>query len=273
MSLPPCILAIGGLDPSGHAGLAADLRAGAAVGALVAPVAAALTVQGGDALGVQAVEAALLARQLRAAAQGLGLEAVKAGLLPGAAQAGALLGFLREQPGLPLVLDPVLAATRGGSLVQADLLPYLRRELLPACSLLTPNLPEAAALLGQPLGAGRGGLEAAARALLDLGVPALLLKGGHLDGPDSPDLFADAQGLSWLESERVPSANTRGTGCSLATLIAIALAQGLGPLEACRQAKAQLTGFLKQNQGLAWPQGAGPVLPASPSHPSQFPIV
>lgn len=262
MSLPPCILAVGGLDPSGHAGLAADLRAGASQGALVAPVAAALTVQGGPTLGVQAVDAALLTRQMDAAAQGLSLAAVKAGLLPGAAQVDALAAFLRQQAALPLVLDPVLAATRGGSLVQGDLLPSLRRELLPRCSVLTPNLPEAALLLGQGLQPGRGGLEAAARALLGLGAQAVLLKGGHLEGPESPDLFADADGLSWLEAARIDSPNTRGTGCSLATLIAIGLARGLSALEACRQAKAQLTLFLQQNQGLHWPQGAGPVLPA-----------
>jgi hydroxymethylpyrimidine/phosphomethylpyrimidine kinase len=262
VSSPLAILAVGGLDPSGHAGLAADLRAGASLGVLVAPLAAALTVQGGDELQVQAVDPGLLARQLEAVSQGLRLAALKVGLLPSAAQVQTLAAFLRRHAELPVVLDPVLAATRGGSLVQGDLLPALRRELLPLLSVLTPNLDEAAALLGRDLQPDRGGLENAARDLLGLGPQALLLKGGHLGGAESPDLYADAQGLSWLEGERIDSPNTRGTGCSLATLIAVGLAQGLEPLEACAQAKARLSAYLKQNQVLSWPQGPGPVLPA-----------
>lgn len=262
MSAPVAVLACGGLDPSGHAGLAADLRAGAALGALVAPVAAALTVQGGAQAQVQAVDPGLLGRMLEAAARGLEPGALKAGLLPAAAQARVLAAFLRAHPGLPLVLDPVLAASRGGSLVQADLLPALRRDLLPLAGVLTPNLDEAGALLGQARPRDRGGMETAARGLLGLGCQAVLLKGGHLDGPQSPDLYADAQGLAWLDAERVDSPNTRGTGCSLATWIAIGVAQGLGSWEACRQAKNLLGAYLKQNQGRAWPQGPGPVLPA-----------
>lgn len=256
------VLACGGLDPSGHAGLAADLRVGAAYGVLVAPVAAALTVQGGGRLRVEAVEAGLLGQQLRGAFDGAHPAALKIGLLPAAAQAVTVAAFIREQPRLPVVLDPVLSASAGGSLVQADLLPALRRELLPLLSLLTPNLPETAALLGRTLEPGRGGVEAAARALLDLGATAVLIKGGHAEGPESSDLFADAGGLSWLEGPRIDTPNTRGTGCSLATAIAIHLAQGDEPLQACRQAKAFLSLQLQQNQGRRWPQGPGPVLPA-----------
>lgn len=262
MSSPVAILACGGLDPSGHAGLAADLRAGAALGAFVAPVAAALTVQGGGALQVQAVDAALLARQLDSAAAGLRLDGLKIGLLPSAAQVLVLAGFVRRQERLPVVLDPVLAASSGGSLVQGDLLPALRRELIARVTILTPNWDEAAALLGRPLEPGRGGLERAARELLDLGSQAVLLKGGHAQGPESSDLYADAQGLSWLEGPRIASPNSRGTGCSLATYISVLLAQGLAPLEACREAKALLTQNLRQNQALNWPQGAGPLLPS-----------
>jgi hydroxymethylpyrimidine/phosphomethylpyrimidine kinase len=259
---PLALIACGGLDPSGHAGLAADLRAGAALGVLVAPVAAALTVQGGGRLHVQPVEAGLLSEQLAGALDGARPAALKLGLLAGAAQVQAVASFIRAQPQLPVVLDPVLNASHGGSMVQADLLPALRRELVPLCSLLTPNLPETEDLLGHVLAPTRGGVEAAARELLGLGAPAVLIKGGHAESPDSPDLFADAGGLTWLEGHRVESPNTRGTGCSLATAIAVHLAQGLDAAEACRQAKAFLTQLLQQNQGLHWPQGPGPVLPA-----------
>jgi hydroxymethylpyrimidine/phosphomethylpyrimidine kinase len=258
----PAVLACGGLDPSGHAGLAADLRAGAALGVLVAPVAAALTVQGGGRLRVEPVEAGLLGQQLRGALDGAKPAALKLGLLPAAAQVLAVAAFIREQSRLPVVLDPVLNATAGPSLVLPDCLPALRRELLPLLTLCTPNLPEMEELLGHVLVPGRGGMEAAARELLDLGAPAVLLKGGHAEGPESPDLYADAGGLSWLEGPRIESPNTRGTGCSLATAIAIHLAQGAEPLAACRAAKAFLSQCLQQNQGLHWPQGPGPVLPA-----------
>lgn len=256
------ILACGGLDPSGHAGLAADLRAGAALGALVAPVAAALTVQGGGRARVEPVEAGLLSQQLHGAFDGARPAALKLGLLPAAAQLQAVVAFLRAQPQLPVVLDPVLNATAGPSLVQPDLLPALRRDLLPLVSLVTPNLPEAESLLGRSFTPSRGAVEDMARGILGLGAPAVLIKGGHAEGPESPDLYADAEGLSWLEGPRIESANTRGTGCSLATAIAVHLALGEEPLAACRAAKAFLSQLLQQNQGLHWPQGPGPVLPS-----------
>lgn len=260
MKHPPAILAIGGLDPTGQAGLAADLRAGALVGALVAPIAAALTVQGREGVRqVQPVAADFLQAQIRAALASLPVSAIKLGLLPSAAQVRALAEVLEEVPGIPVVLDPVLGATLGGSLVQPDYIPALRSALLTRVNLFTPNFPEAEALLGRSIGKSRGDLEAAARDLLGLGCEAVLLKGGHLDGAQSPDLLAEHGSLSWLEGPRVDTANTRGTGCTLATLIAVHLGMGVEVREACVIAKKLLTQMLNEAREVRWPQGAGPV--------------
>lgn len=260
MKHPPVVLAIGGLDPTGQAGLAADLRAGAYIGALIAPVAAALTVQSQAGVRqVQAVAADFLTSQIQAALRSLPVAAIKIGLLPSAAQVRAVAEALEEVPGLPVVLDPVLGATLGGSLVQPDYLPALKSALLPRLNLLTPNLPEAEALLGRPLGTSRGDLEAAARDLLGLGCGAVLLKGGHLSGAQSPDLLAEPGSLTWLEGERIDTANTRGTGCTLATLIAAHLALGVELREACQIAKKLMTQLVSEGKETQWPMGPGPV--------------
>jgi len=257
---PPAILAIGGLDPSGGAGLAADLRAGAYVGALIAPITAALTVQGHEGVRqVQPVSADFLKSQIQAALRSLPVSAIKIGLLPSAAQVRAVAEALEDVPGLPVVLDPVLGATLGGSLVQPDLLPALKSGLLLRVNLFTPNLPEAEALLGRSIGHSRGALEAAARDLLGLGLEAVLLKGGHLDGAQSPDLLAEGGNLTWLEGPRIDTPNTRGTGCTLATLIAVHLGMGVEVREACLMAKKLLGQLLSEGREVRWPQGPGPV--------------
>jgi hydroxymethylpyrimidine/phosphomethylpyrimidine kinase len=234
------------------AGLAADVRAAAAADALVAPVAAVLTAQGPEGVRrVRPVDPSFLAEQLRAALDSLPVAALKIGLLHSAAQLQALLPL----PALPCVLDPVLASSRGGSLVLPDYLPALRPRLAAVCSLLTPNLPECEALLGRPLRPGRAGLEEAAAELLRLGAPAVLLKGGHLDGGESPDLLAEPEGLTWLEGPRVPGGERRGTGCSLATWIAVELARGAALPEACAAAKRRLREALEAPPPLQGPGG------------------
>ena len=260
MSHPPVVLALSGLDPLGQAGLAADLRAGAALGILVAPVAAALTVQdAGGARRVQGVDPALLKEQLEAALRSLPVGALKVGLLGGAPQAQVLALVLESVPGLPVVMDPVLSATPGGSLVMDDFLPALRQTLLNQVTVLTPNLAEAEALLGAPLAPGPEGMVAAAQALRALGPSAVLLKGGHLQGPYSSDYLCDEHGGLWLEAPRLPTPNTRGTGCTLATLLAALLAQGQPLRAAAIGAKEALGHLLRKSGGTNWPGGSGPV--------------
>jgi hydroxymethylpyrimidine/phosphomethylpyrimidine kinase len=260
VSHPAVVLALGGLDPLGQAGLAADLRAGAALGVLVAPIAAALTVQDlGGARQVQGVDPSLLTAQLLAALRSLPIGAIKVGLLGGAPQAQTLAAVLDSVPGLPVVLDPVLGATPGGILAADDFLPALRHALLSKVTVLTPNLSEAEALLGAPLAPGTEGMVAAAQALRQLGAKAVLLKGGHLQGPYSSDYLCDEYGGMWLEAPRLPTPNTRGTGCTLATLLAALLAQGQPLRAAAIGAKEALGHLLRKGSATTWPSGSGPV--------------
>jgi hydroxymethylpyrimidine/phosphomethylpyrimidine kinase len=256
---PAVVLACGGLDPLGQAGLAADLRAGASLGALVAPVAAALTVQdAGGVRRVEGVEPGLLKEQLLAVLRSLPVGAVKVGLLGGAPQAQALADALAGYPGLPLILDPVLAASSGGALAAAGFTEDLKRLLFERVTVLTPNLPEAGALLGQPTPAGPDAQAAAAAQLRALGPGAVLLKGGHAEGPYSSDHLCDAHGTLWLEAQRLAVANTRGTGCSLATLLACLMAQGQPLRLAAIGAKDALGLLLRKSALTQWPSGNGP---------------
>jgi hydroxymethylpyrimidine/phosphomethylpyrimidine kinase len=257
---PPVVLACGGLDPLGQAGLAADLRAGASLGALVAPVAAALTVQDlGGVRRVEPVEPGLLKQQLAAVLGSLPVGAVKVGLLGGAPQAQALAEALAPYPALPLILDPVLSATSGGGLAAPGFTEDLKRLLFKRITVLTPNLPEAAALLGEALPSGAEAQADAAARLRALGPAAVLLKGGHAEGPYSSDHLCDEHGAMWLEAQRLPVANTRGTGCSLATLLAVLLAQGQPLRLAAIGAKDALGLLLRKGAFSEWPAGNGPV--------------
>jgi len=260
MSHPGVMLAIGGLDPSGHAGLAADLRAGAALNIFVAPVATALTVQDqGGVRRVQAVDPDLLKEQIAAARRSLPVGAVKIGLLPGPAQAQAVAEALNDYTG-PLVLDPVFSATSGGLLVDADLAVSLRIFFGAKAALLTPNLAEAALLLGEEAASDAEGMESAAKKLRNSGFNAVLLKGGHLPGPRVPDYLCDeGQGL-WIEGARLETPNTRGTGCVLASLVAGLMAQGQPLRLACIGAKNALVILLRKGSAQRWPSGPGPIL-------------
>jgi hydroxymethylpyrimidine/phosphomethylpyrimidine kinase len=260
MKKAPVVLAIGGLDPTGYAGLAADVRAGAAVGALVAPVAAALTVQGkGGCRRAQGSDPGLLGEQIAAALESLDVGAVKIGMLGGGAQARAVSAALKGFGG-PWVLDPVLAATAGGDLAEPGLADSLAELFGRPQTLLTPNLPEAAALLKGEAPQDEEGMEGAAQALRAKGFGSVLLKGGHLGGERSSDYLADTDKGMWIVGARLDAPNTRGTGCSLATLVAALLARKQPLRLACIGAKNALTILLKKNAGLKWPNGAGPLI-------------
>lgn len=254
------VLVVAGWDPSGAAGLAQDLKVLAALGVHACGAPAVLTAQGSRAVAqLEGVSPALLQAQLAGLIHEQPLRAVKLGLLYGAAQAKVVVDALALLPRLPVVLDPVLSASAGGALVREDLLPFLKAQLLPRTTLLTPNLLEGAALSGRPLPKDRAQMLEMAVALLRLGPKAILLKGGHLDGEASPDLYLDGDVEQWLEAPRVKTANLRGTGCALSSAIAAALAQGLGPLEACQSAKAFVLKALQANADQVW-GGPGPLL-------------
>ncbi len=260
MPHPPVVLVVAGWDPSGAAGLAQDLKVLAALGVQACGAPAALTAQSSQGVAqVQGVEPGLLRGQLRALLAEQAVAAIKLGLLYGPDQVAVVAEALAAYPQLPLVIDPVLGATAGGSLVAPGFVEALKAQLLPRATLCTPNLAEAATLGGLALASQRRDLPPQARVLRALGPQAILLKGGHLDGALSPDLYVDASRELWLEAPRVDTANSRGTGCALASAAAAFLAQGASPLDACRQAKGFVTRALLASAQDRWPQPAGPL--------------
>ena len=219
------VLAVGGIDPTGLAGLAADVRAGAAAGVHVATAVSVLTVQNGRGVShVEPVSPELLGAQVRAVLEDLPVRAVKIGLVPDGRSLDAVMAVL-DGSGVPIVLDPVLSATSGGRLSGLGI-DDLTRAAGGGEILLTPNLDEAAELLGEGRIDGLDGMKRAASALARRTGCAVLLKGGHLEeGGTVADVLCDDRIVSVFRTHRVP-ARARGTGCTLATLIAAGLARG-----------------------------------------------
>ncbi|HEY4122833.1 MAG TPA: hydroxymethylpyrimidine/phosphomethylpyrimidine kinase [Byssovorax sp.] len=215
-------VSIAGLDPSGGAGLAADLRAFAAAGVWGGAVCAALTVQSTrGVVRVKAVAAPLVVAQAEALFEDLDVGAVKVGALGSTANVRAVTKLARARDGVPFVVDPVGAPSRGPAASRLDggariaaLLGLAR-----ASTLVTPNLAEAAALLGVEAITARDAADAA-RALVDLGVQAALVKGGHARGAESIDWFATRAGVHRVATPRRPRLDVHGTGCALSALVA-----------------------------------------------------
>lgn len=254
------VLSIAGSDPSGGAGIQADLKAFSARGVYGMAALTALTAQ--NTRGVSAVHAVppdFVAEQIRMVLNDVRVDAVKIGMIANAGIAEAVAGALRPHRGIPVVLDPVMIAKGGARLLDPDAVSALTEHLLPLASVLTPNLPEAAALLGVPEANDRDAMRMQAEALLRSGPCAVIVKGGHLGGVESPDVLATKLGVSWIESRRVETANSHGTGCSLSSALAAELAKGLPVEHAARNAKAWLTDAVIFADRLAVGSGHGPV--------------
>ncbi len=237
---PPVALTIAGSDPSGGAGLQADLKTFAAFGVYGAAVVTSITVQ--NTMEVRDrldLDAALVTAQLAAVQDDLDVAAAKTGLLGTAAQVDALAAHLRARPLPFLVVDPVLVATAGQALTDGGTLAALRARLLPLAALVTPNLSEASALVGRPV-QDLTGMRDAARALVDLGAAAALVKGGHLPG-SARDVLCEAGVLHELDAERVHVGRTHGAGCTLAAAVTAMLASGASLPNAVAAAKRYVT--------------------------------
>lgn len=254
---PPRVLTVAGSDPGGGAGLQLDLKVFAALGADGAAVPAVLTVQGRRGLSAAVpVPGPLVAAALRSVFSAGGLGAVKTGALGTAAAVGAVAAVLARRPEVPLVCDPVLApsraARRGVRLLVPAALPVLRSRLLPRATVLTPNLAEAAALLGRPVRTRREA-ERAAVDLLDLGPRAVLLKGGHLAprNAECSDCFCERGGEPiWITAPRLPGATSvHGTGCALSSALAVFLARGLPVASAALRAREAVQEWLREARG------------------------
>lgn len=255
------LLSIAGSDPSGGAGIQADLKTFAACGTFGMAVLTALTAQNTRGVsGVEIVPPAFVGAQIAAVFADIRVDAVKIGMIATVGIAEAVADALEPLKGrVPIVLDPVMIAKGGATLLKDEAVAVLRDRLMPLATLVTPNLPEAAALLGQPVATSRDGMAAQAIALRGLGVGAVLVKGGHLDGADSPDVLADADGCHWFEGVRTPTQNTHGTGCTLSSAIAAELAKGAAPLAAVASAKRYVAAAIAAANRLDVGSGHGPL--------------
>ncbi|HEY5998295.1 MAG TPA: bifunctional hydroxymethylpyrimidine kinase/phosphomethylpyrimidine kinase [bacterium] len=252
---PTLVVCAGGSDPMGCAGLAADLHAVKALGGHPLPVITAVTVQDTRrVLAVEPVAPRLVRAQLEAVLADGGAQAVKVGMLATAPVVRAVAGAIERHRVPNVVVDPVLHATTGGALLDAPGIQALLGRLFPLAAVLTPNIPEAEALLGAEL-RDLDDMVGAARALLARGPRAVLLKGGHRRG-GAVDVFVDARRSLLLRGPRVPTRNTRGTGCLLAAAIAVHLGRGLPPLEAAHRAKAFVLEAIRRSYPLG--RGRGP---------------
>jgi hydroxymethylpyrimidine/phosphomethylpyrimidine kinase len=252
------VLVVAGSDSGGGAGIQADIKTVMALGGYAMTAVTALTAQ--DTLGVHevmAVPAAFVRRQMTLALADIGADCVKTGMLHDAAVIETVREILAaEAADLPLILDPVMTAKGGAGLLQSRALDALKR-LIARATVLTPNLPEAEILTAMTIG-DLDAMKRAAEILLTSGARHVLVKGGHLPGPIVRDVYAGgAEGMIVLESERIATRHSHGTGCTLASGIATGIAQGLDPLPAIRRARAYLLEALRQAHGLG--RGHGPL--------------
>lgn len=255
----PNILSIAGSDPSGGAGIQADIKAISATGGYAMAAITALTAQ--NTQGVQAVDLIapeMVAAQIASVRADIRIDAVKIGMLGSAEIAEAVAAAL-EGLEAPIVLDPVMVAKSGDRLLPADAVAALRDRLLPMAALVTPNLPEAGDLLGVAAATDPAGMARQGADLLALGAGAVLMKGGHLEGPDSPDLLILPGGVQRFDGPRLTTRNTHGTGCSLSSALACALGHGLPLPDAVARAKDWLSGAIAASGDLSVGQGHGPV--------------
>lgn len=252
-------LTIAGSDSGGGAGIQADLKAFSALGVYGASVITALTAQNTRAVTmVEPASPAMIAAQMRAVFDDLDIRAVKLGML-GDAQAIRTVAEGLEGRGMPVVLDPVMVAKSGDALLPDAAIGALREVMLPRARLLTPNLPEAARLLGCAPAPSEDEMARQGAALCTLGAQAVLMKGGHADGPVCTDLLVTPEGVTRLTAPRIDTRNTHGTGCTLSAAIAAGLAQGLDLALAVGVAHRYLQGAIAAADGLAVGHGHGPV--------------
>ena len=255
----PNVLSIAGSDPSGGAGIQADLKAFSALGAYGMSVITALTAQNTQGVrSVQVIEPDFVAAQIDAIFADVRVDAVKIGMVATAEIAATIADRLRHHAARNIVLDPVMVAKSGDRLLREDAVAAVRDRLVPLASVITPNLPEAAVLLSGPEPTTLPEMHQAVRALHRLGPRYVLLKGGHLTTADSPDLLFDGETTTELTSPRIATPNTHGTGCTLSAAIA-ALLPRHATVEAVRRAKTYLTAAIAASGGLTVGTGHGPV--------------
>ncbi|MDR3496956.1 MAG: bifunctional hydroxymethylpyrimidine kinase/phosphomethylpyrimidine kinase [Ancalomicrobiaceae bacterium] len=253
-------LTIAGSDSGGGAGIQADLKTFSALGVYGASVITALTAQNTKGVtGIHDVPAEFVTAQLDAVFADLAVDAVKIGMLSRPEVIRAVAAGLDRWQATQVVLDPVMIATSGDPLIAPEAISTIVTELIPRALLITPNLPEAARLLGVAVATTEDEMVAQSAYLLALGPKAVLLKGGHGDARDSSDLLVTASGPRWFRARRHQTRNTHGTGCTLSSAVAAGLAQGLTLEDAVGAAKTYVTDAIRAADNLCVGSGHGPV--------------
>lgn len=254
------VLTIAGSDSGGGAGIQADLKTFSALGVYGASVITALTAQ--NTRGVNAVELVapgFVARQIDAVFEDIRIDAVKIGMLANAEIIAVVAERLAEWRPRWIVLDPVMVAKGGHRLLDETAIATLRSDLMPLATVVTPNLPEAAALLDLPVAETWAAMTQTANQLAARGMAAVLLKGGHLPGARSPDLLLMRNVVTQLDAARIETGNTHGTGCTLSAAIAAFLPQLGDVAAAVRAAKDYVTAAIAASALLDVGHGHGPV--------------
>jgi hydroxymethylpyrimidine/phosphomethylpyrimidine kinase len=252
-------LSIAGSDSGGGAGIQADLKTFTVFGVYGMSAVTALTAQNTCGVtGIQAVPAAFVRAQIDAVVSDIGIDAAKTGMLLSAEIIRIVASAVRDHAVALLVVDPVMVAQSGAPLMEASACTALLQELVPLATLVTPNLPEAEALTGVTIASVRD-MHVAARQLIGRGARACLVKGGHLGGDESVDVFDDGRHATELRTMRLPTRHTHGTGCQLSAAITAQLARGVPLLDAVERAKRFITVAIRN--GLALGKGAGPANP------------
>jgi hydroxymethylpyrimidine/phosphomethylpyrimidine kinase len=255
----PVMLTIAGSDPSGGAGIQADLKTATALGVYGASVITALTAQ--NTLGVSGIHAVppeFVVEQYESVVSDLDVRAVKVGMLGSVALVEAVAAMLQRRPAPALVLDPVMIASSGDRLIPADAEDAIRDLLVPLATVVTPNVLEATALTGVAIDS-LDDLAEAGQALVKQGAVAALVKGGHLMGVESVDVLVSSAGVRRLALPRIATANTHGTGCTLSAAIASQLVLGLGLEDAIEAARSYLQRALESGSRRRVGAGRGPV--------------
>ena len=253
------VLSIAGSDPSGGAGIQADIKSFSANGVYGMAVVTALTAQNTrGVLGVEAVSPAFVTAQIDAIFADIRVDAVKIGMIATAGIAEAVAKALTRHKARNIVLDPVMVAKSGDRLLAEAAVETIRTDLVPLAEMITPNLPEAAVLLGEREANDPARMERVATRLLSLGCRSALLKGGHLASGDSPDMLARPSGVIRFAGDRIDTKNTHGTGCTLSSAIAAQLARTGDPVEAVRRAKAYVAAAIAAADRLDVGTGHGP---------------
>ena len=255
----PIALTIAGSDSSGGAGIQADLKTFAALGVYGASVLTALTAQNTKGVtAIHGVPAEFVAAQMDAVFSDLDIAAVKIGMMGSAAVIAAVAAGLERHRARNVVLDPVMVASSGEKLLHPNALEALR-DLISLTRVLTPNLPEAAALLSMTAARDEAEMRSQGEKLLTLGAGAVLIKGGHGTGPESVDFLIDADACTRYAAPRIATKNTHGTGCTLSSAVAAGLAKGLALADAVREAKAYVSAAIAVADRLKVGSGRGPL--------------